>query len=221
MQPFFTPGVPKQDEEVEQFLDSFLCSSVAGFDIKSFVSIGQGRLVKPDGPEADEMKSVMSEKLEHDGHRARLRERFLAGDAGSRSDEALLELLLTYAIPQRDVQPLAKTLIGKFGSLENVLAAPPAELCRTDGLKQTSIVLLKAAHELLAREGRAKALPKVQPASQDKAKPETAAQQELMPQVLSPIEDRAHKTQTVSSRCLLYTSPSPRDGLLSRMPSSA
>lgn len=38
---------------------------------------------------------------ENKGHRQRLRERFINGEAGSRSDEALLELLLTYAIPQR------------------------------------------------------------------------------------------------------------------------
>jgi DNA repair protein RadC len=45
------------------------------------------------------------------GHRQRLKERFLAGEPSSQSDEALLELLLTYAIPQKDVQPLARHLI--------------------------------------------------------------------------------------------------------------
>ena len=65
----------------------------------------------------------MSENAKHEGHRARLREKFLTGEAASRSDEALLELLLTYAIPQRDVQPLAKSLIMKLGSLEAVLGA--------------------------------------------------------------------------------------------------
>ncbi|MDP1069133.1 hypothetical protein, partial [Klebsiella pneumoniae] len=54
------------------------------------------------------------------GHRQRLRERFLAGDENSRSEEALLELLLTYAIPQRDVQPLAKHLLEAFGGLPGV-----------------------------------------------------------------------------------------------------
>jgi ATP-dependent Lon protease len=38
----------------------------------------------------------MSDKPPHDGHRARLRQRFLSGDSTSRSDVALLELLLTY-----------------------------------------------------------------------------------------------------------------------------
>ena len=56
---------------------------------------------------------------ENKGHRQRLRERFINGEAGSRSDEALLELLLTYAIPQKDVQPLAKQLISEYGSLSS------------------------------------------------------------------------------------------------------
>jgi len=42
------------------------------------------------------------------GHRQRLRERFVAGEQKAQSDEALLELLLCYAIPQRDVHPLAR-----------------------------------------------------------------------------------------------------------------
>ena len=74
----------------------------------------------------------MSESSKHEGHRARLRERFLSGDAVSRSDVALLELLLTYGIPQRDVQPLAKSLIARFGGLEGVLAcAHPADDLRS------------------------------------------------------------------------------------------
>jgi DNA repair protein RadC len=77
------------------------------------------------------------------GHRERLRQRFLTGDEGSHDDEALLELLLTYAIPQKDVQPLAKQLIAKFGSLQNVLAADVDTLCKFDGLKTHSTALLK------------------------------------------------------------------------------
>jgi DNA repair protein RadC len=41
------------------------------------------------------------------GHRDRLRERFLRGEESALTDEKLLELLLTYAIPQKDVRPLA------------------------------------------------------------------------------------------------------------------
>jgi DNA repair protein RadC len=142
----------------------------------------------------------MSEKPKHEGHRVRLRERFLAGEAASRSDEALLELLLTYSIPQRDVQPLAKTLIGRFGSLENVLAAPPADLGQTDGLKQTSIVLLKAAHEILARAVRPKTPAKPPGPPQETPRPPARVQQEVMPDILKLTEGDAAKPQASAFR---------------------
>jgi len=77
------------------------------------------------------------------GHRQRLRERFLAGEENSRTEKALLELLLTYAIPQKDVQLLAHKLIEEFGSLPAVLAAPYEALCRLDGIKSNTVALLK------------------------------------------------------------------------------
>jgi hypothetical protein len=58
----------------------------------------------------------------------RLREGFIAGEAASRTDDALLELFLTFGIPQRDVQPLAKALFSRFGGLDKVLAADPSAL---------------------------------------------------------------------------------------------
>ncbi len=87
----------------------------------------------------------MSEKPEYKnkGHRERLRKRFLAKASESYTDEALLELLLTFAIEREDVKPLAQELVKIFGSLEQVLSAPPDELCKVKGLGQTSITLLK------------------------------------------------------------------------------
>ncbi len=77
------------------------------------------------------------------GHRQRLKERFLAEDACALSDKALLELLLTYAIPRTDVQPLAAQLLVTFGSLRGVLNAPPAALCAVDGIGDHAAVLLQ------------------------------------------------------------------------------
>ena len=77
------------------------------------------------------------------GHRQRLRERFLAGEETSCTEEALLELLLTYVIPQKNVQPLARRLIVEFGSLSAVLASPPEVLCRVNGIKSNTAALLK------------------------------------------------------------------------------
>ena len=76
------------------------------------------------------------------GHRERLRDRFISGEDGSHADEALLELLLTYSIPQKDVQPLARKLLSQFGNLPAVLAADLKALCNFDGIKTHSAVLI-------------------------------------------------------------------------------
>jgi len=77
------------------------------------------------------------------GHRHRLKERFLAGVGCALSDETLLELLLTYAIPRTDVQPLAAQLLVTFGSLHGVLNATHAALCAIDGIGEHAAVLLQ------------------------------------------------------------------------------
>jgi len=84
------------------------------------------------------------------GHRQRLKERFLAGEPRAGTDEALLELLLTYAIPQKDVQPLAARLLVTFGTLPAVLAADLPALCAVDGIGEHAATLLR----LTARIGR-------------------------------------------------------------------
>src|SRR5262245_65681888 len=58
------------------------------------------------------------------GHRQRLRQRFLAAGSDAVSDYEVLELILFRAIPQRDVKPLAKELIARFGSFPEAIAAP-------------------------------------------------------------------------------------------------
>jgi DNA repair protein RadC len=77
------------------------------------------------------------------GHRERLKAHFIAGDEEAHTDEKLLELLLTYAIPQKDVQPLAIKLIATFGSLSNVLSTDITTLCKQEGIKEHSAVLIK------------------------------------------------------------------------------
>lgn len=77
------------------------------------------------------------------GHRQRLRARFASGEKSSRSEEALLELLLTYAIPQKNVQPLAARLLSDHGSLSSLLETSIETLCQSDGIKEHSAVLLK------------------------------------------------------------------------------
>ena len=123
------------------------------------------------------------------GHRQRLKDRFNAGDPTALTDVALLELLLTYAVPRSDVQPLAQALLEQFGSLDAVLAANPDELVRTKGLGDASVTLLRLTQRLARRAGpsRAELLKDVAPlargeldalqaqASDGNVKPATAA----------------------------------------------
>jgi DNA repair protein RadC len=79
----------------------------------------------------------------HQGHRDRLRERFIKGGAAALADYELLELLLFMAIPRRDVKPLAKSLIHHFGSLPAVLQAPHDQLAAFKGLSETSAIAIQ------------------------------------------------------------------------------
>jgi len=87
------------------------------------------------------------------GHRERLRGRFREAGADALSDYELLELLLFRALPRRDVKPLAKTLLAKFGSFAEVIAAPEPRLAEVKGLGGAGITELKivqaAANRLL------------------------------------------------------------------------
>ena len=79
---------------------------------------------------------------EPEGHRERLRLRFLQ-NPGALSAAEHLELLLTYAIPRRDVSPLAEDLISRFGSLEAILSAADQELMEIDGIGESTITFLR------------------------------------------------------------------------------
>jgi DNA repair protein RadC len=77
------------------------------------------------------------------GHRKRLRERFLAGGPDALPDYELLELVLFFAIPQRDTKPLAKALLARFGSFADVIAAPAERLMDVEGVKDATVAALK------------------------------------------------------------------------------
>ena len=77
------------------------------------------------------------------GHRERLRQRFLLGDGKDMADYELLELVLTIALPRRDVKPLAKMLISRFESFAGVINAPKEELMSIPGVKENTVTILK------------------------------------------------------------------------------
>ncbi len=77
------------------------------------------------------------------GHRARLRARLLAGGAEALADHEVIEYLLMTAIPRRDVKPLARLLLQRFGGLAGVFNADPAALAEIEGMGETSAAALK------------------------------------------------------------------------------
>ena len=77
------------------------------------------------------------------GHRDRLRARFAEVGGDALPDYELLELVLFRSIPRRDVKPIAKELLRRFGSFAEVLAAPPPRLAEVDGIGESVILDLK------------------------------------------------------------------------------
>jgi DNA repair protein RadC len=85
------------------------------------------------------------------GHRERLRVRFREAGTDALSDYELLELVLFRALPRRDVKPLAKSLIARFGSFAEVIAAPEKLLGEVKGLGSSAITDLKIVHAAAGR----------------------------------------------------------------------
>ena len=85
------------------------------------------------------------------GHRERLRGRFREAGADAVSDYELLELLLFRALPRRDVKPLAKSLLEKFGSFAEVITAPEARLAEVKGLGDSGVTELKIVQAAASR----------------------------------------------------------------------
>jgi DNA repair protein RadC len=84
-----------------------------------------------------------SEEAHYVGHRDRLRKRFLEAGEDALADYELLELVLFRAVPRRDVKPMAKALLAKFGSFADVLAAPPGRLREIEAVGDAVVTELK------------------------------------------------------------------------------
>jgi DNA repair protein RadC len=93
----------------------------------------------------------MVEKPHYHGHRQRLRERFLRSGLESFADYEAVELLLTLAIPRKDVKVPAKAATERFGSLRGVLDAPLEELRKIPGLGEVAPVALRIIREAANR----------------------------------------------------------------------
>jgi len=91
------------------------------------------------------------------GHRARLRERFLAGH-DAMPDYELMELTLFAAVPRRDVKPLAKALIARFGGYAEAISAPRARLLEVEGVSEAIATQLKIVEAAALRLAKARVL---------------------------------------------------------------
>ena len=84
----------------------------------------------------------------HDGHREKMRARFLSAGLESFAPHEALELLLYYAIPRRDTNPIAHALMERYGSLSAVLNAPVEDLQKVEGIGESAAVLIHMVAQL-------------------------------------------------------------------------
>ena len=92
----------------------------------------------------------------HDGHRERLKKRFIENGLDSFEDHLVLELLLFYVIPRKDTNELAHRLLNHFGNLESIFEATAEELHSVEGIGGNATVLLKLIPAVCRRYKMAK-----------------------------------------------------------------
>ncbi|MBL4690904.1 MAG: DNA repair protein RadC [Rhodospirillales bacterium] len=91
------------------------------------------------------------DKPDQAGHRGRLRGRFVKSGGDALADYEMLELLLFQAQSRRDMKPLAKRLLNKFGSFSAVISAEPAALKEVEGVGEAVVVTLKTVQAAALR----------------------------------------------------------------------
>lgn len=87
----------------------------------------------------------------HDGHRERMKNRFLEQGLDGFDDHNVLELLLFYALPRQDTNPIAHELINRFGTLDAVFSAPAEQLQEVSGVGSSVAALIKLIPEISRR----------------------------------------------------------------------
>jgi DNA repair protein RadC len=95
-----------------------------------------------------------------EGHRQRLREKFLESGLSGFADYEVIELLLTLATPRRDCKQPAKDALKKFKTLQSVIEAAPAELCEIKGIGEKNLFGIKLIKETCKRYLKKRAIGK-------------------------------------------------------------
>jgi len=99
---------------------------------------------------------------DHIEHRQRLKQKYSTAGLAALHDYEVLELLLSFSIPRKDVKPLARRLLREFTSLKGVMDAEAAELKKINGVGEHTAILLKLVKELGALYLKEKAGEKIQ-----------------------------------------------------------
>lgn len=80
------------------------------------------------------------------GHRERLRQKFLDDKL---ADYEMLELMLGYVIPRRDIRPLAHKLLKDFGSIHQIFSAPIKSLLKCPGIGRNTAIFIKVIYQMM------------------------------------------------------------------------
>jgi len=96
------------------------------------------------------MTATEQEKDYNSGHRQRLKMKYLTAGIEAFHDYEVVELILSYAISRRDIKPLAKELLSRFGSIKGIIDAESAELKKIDGISEHTAILFKLLKEVSA-----------------------------------------------------------------------
>ena len=102
----------------------------------------------------------MSEEAKHQGHRKRLREKFLKSGLDGFHDYEIVELLLSLGTPRKDCKQPAKEALKRFQTLRGVLEAPTEELAKIAGIGAHSAFGIKLVQEVAREFLKAKILDK-------------------------------------------------------------
>ena len=97
------------------------------------------------------MSINMTDRKKGEGHRQRLRDKFLERGLSAFTDEEALELLLSLGTPRKDCKPMARAAIKSFGGLRGVLEAPIDQLQQIPGIGSKNVVAVRLVHEVARR----------------------------------------------------------------------
>lgn len=98
--------------------------------------------------------SSNNNKSIHEDHRFRMKQKYLENGLSAFADHEILEFLLFYAIPRKDVNPIAHHLLSHFGSISGVLEASVESLKQIEGIGENSAILIHFLFDLFSRYNR-------------------------------------------------------------------